>query len=316
VAPAGPVTGGPVGGAAGTRYRHGVPKLTASERAKLPDSAFAYVDSKGRRRLPIHDEAHVRNALARFKQVRFENDEARERARTRLLNAAKRYGIVPVGFITGELRAQHRSAPALPTGYVTFLLTDIEDSTGLLTRLGDRYADVLSGVRKIMRGTLKRTGGIEVDARADELFAVFAQVEGALEAAWSMQRSLAERTWPDGAEVRVRMGVHSGCATLADSAYIGLPVHCAARICSAAHGGQVLVSGETRAAAEEPPPGLGFRDLGRHRLAGLPEPQYLFQLEGEGLRADFPPPRTRTAASRSAESPSFEWIGEPLKHLG
>ena len=76
-------------------------KLSASERAKLPDSAFAYVDSRGKRMLPIHDEPHVRNALARFDQVKFENDAARERARKRLLNAAKRYSIVPVGFLTG-----------------------------------------------------------------------------------------------------------------------------------------------------------------------------------------------------------------------
>jgi hypothetical protein len=78
-------------------------KLTSTDRAKLPDSAFAYVDSKGQRKLPINDEAHVRNALARFDRVAFESDAARERARKRLLNAAKRFGIVPVGFIDGQL---------------------------------------------------------------------------------------------------------------------------------------------------------------------------------------------------------------------
>ncbi|MDQ3580881.1 MAG: hypothetical protein M3495_04355, partial [Pseudomonadota bacterium] len=87
-------------------------KLDASKRTKLPDSAFAYVDSRGKRRLPIHDEAHVRNALARFARVSFENDAARERARVRLLNAAKKYGIVPVGFITGQLRSEQRHAAA------------------------------------------------------------------------------------------------------------------------------------------------------------------------------------------------------------
>ena len=92
-----------------------MPALSASERAKLPDSAFAYVDSRGRRRLPIHDEAHVRNALARFDRVTFEDDAARERARTRLLNAAKKYGIVPVGFITGQLRT--KGATRRPAGW-------------------------------------------------------------------------------------------------------------------------------------------------------------------------------------------------------
>src|SRR5437762_8435235 len=87
-------------------------RLDASKRAGLRDSAFAYIDSRGRRRLPIHDEAHVRNALARFTQVAFEDDAARERARTRLLNAAKKYSIVPVGFITGQLQSAQRDATA------------------------------------------------------------------------------------------------------------------------------------------------------------------------------------------------------------
>src|SRR6266566_1193883 len=87
-------------------------RLDASKRARLPDSAFAYVDSRGRRRLPIHDEAHVRNALARFGRVSFEDDAARERARKRLLNAAKKYGIVPVGFITGQFQSERRHAAA------------------------------------------------------------------------------------------------------------------------------------------------------------------------------------------------------------
>src|SRR3989442_3617957 len=89
-----------------------MPQLTAKKRAQLRNAAFAYVDSKGRRRLPIHDEAHVRNALARFNRVRFEDDAARERARKRLLNAAKKYGIVPVGFITGQIRSEGRHAAA------------------------------------------------------------------------------------------------------------------------------------------------------------------------------------------------------------
>lgn len=87
-------------------------ELSAKARASLPDSAFAYIDSKGRRRLPIHDEAHLRNALARFGRVPFEDDAARERARTKILTAAKKYGIVPIGFITGELEAQAKKAAA------------------------------------------------------------------------------------------------------------------------------------------------------------------------------------------------------------
>src|SRR5467141_741172 len=112
-----------------------MPPLGAKERAQLPDSAFAYVDSRGNRRLPIHDAAHVRNALSRFSQVAFEDDAARDKARTRLLKAAKKYGIVPIGFVRAELQPQRK----LPKGNVTLLLTDIEGSTALLGVLDDRY---------------------------------------------------------------------------------------------------------------------------------------------------------------------------------
>ena len=113
-----------------------MPPLSAKERAQLPDSAFAYIDSRGRRRLPIHDAAHVRNALARFSQVAFEDEGARDRARSRLLRAAKKHGIMPIGFVSAQLQPQRK----LPKGHVTFLLTDIEGSTELLGRLDDRYA--------------------------------------------------------------------------------------------------------------------------------------------------------------------------------
>lgn len=105
-----------------------MPKLTARERARLPDSAFAYIDAQGRRRLPIHDEVHVRNALARFTRVSFEDDATRDAARKRLLKAAKKYGIVPVGFIDGQLKSERLNAEtrsgsidaaSLPTGFVT-----------------------------------------------------------------------------------------------------------------------------------------------------------------------------------------------------
>jgi class 3 adenylate cyclase len=271
-------------------------KLKASERASLPDSAFAYVDSRGWRRLPIHDEAHVRNALGRFDRVAFEDEAARERARKRLLNAAKKYGIVPVGFITGQLRsAQPRAIDltTLPTGMVTFLLTDIEGSTALLTRLGDRYADLLKGVRRIVRHAVLRAGGREVDARADEFFAVFQRAITAIDAAVAMQRTLGERAWPDDLDVRVRAGIHCGRPTLTEGGYIGLSVHTAARICSAAHGGQIVVSAGAKAAIQGPlPSGVRLRSLGRHRLAGLTGAEALFQVQAEGLLTGFPPLRT------------------------
>src|SRR2546430_2259954 len=145
-----------------------VPPLGATARARLPDPAFAYVDSRGQRRLPIHDASHVRNALARFEQVAFEDDAARERARQGLLRAAKRYGIVPLGFFDGQLRkerqqteikARARDIASLPRGTVTFLLTDMEDSTGLLRRLGDGYAALLRDTRALIRASVRDARG-------------------------------------------------------------------------------------------------------------------------------------------------------------
>ncbi len=106
-------------------------KLDAKTRAQLPDSAFAYIDATGKRRLPINDAAHVRNALSRFNQVVFEDEAARGRARLRLLRAAHKHGVAPVGFISAQLQPGRR----LPKGHVTFLLTDIARSTELLSRL-------------------------------------------------------------------------------------------------------------------------------------------------------------------------------------
>jgi class 3 adenylate cyclase len=275
-------------------------RLKASERAKLPDSAFAYVDASGRRRLPIHDEGHVRNALARFDRVAFEDDASRERARTRLLKAARKYGIVPVGFMTGQLRkadAGSGRVAVLPTGFVTFLLTDIEDSTALLERLGRRYSGLLNGVRGIVRRAVLKAGGREVDARADEFFAVFKRSIPAIDAAVAIQRALGERTWADGIECRVRAGVHSGRPSLTDDGYVGLSVHTAARVCSSAHGGQIVVTGEARRALDGSlSAGVRLRSLGRHRLRGLTRPEALFQVEAEGLPTDFPPPRTGAAS--------------------
>src|ERR1700730_12000809 len=282
--------------------------LDAKTRAGLPDSAFAYVDSRGRRRLPINDEAHVRNALSRFNQTTFEDEAARDRARTRLLNAAKKYALVPVGFMTGQLRTQSRQAAAgqavielgaigtpeqleerlrtvlgdptlsvlywsesvgayldgsgqavalpgdtdsrtatlldrlgrpmtalvheptvlkdpelqrtvtaamklaienqwmhseiqarasevrtLPTGFVTFLFSDIEDSTGLVRHLGDRYERFLGDVRRLLRAAIAAAGGREVETRADEMFAVFEQAPAGVGAAVAIQRSVLAR---------------------------------------------------------------------------------------------------------------------------
>jgi class 3 adenylate cyclase len=270
--------------------------LDAATRAKLPDRAFAYIDAQGRRRLPIHDEAHVRNALARFGQVRFESDAAREQARARLLKAARKYRIVPVGFIAGQLHTErelarrHASEPVvLPDGFLTMVMTDVEGSTELGHRLGAAYRDLLQSVRGILPGCVAAHGGHLVDARADESFAVFESPSAALEMAVAAQRDLRSRTWTGDVQCRVRIGIHSGYPTLADGNYLGVPVHTAARVSAAAHGGQVVVSGDTRTAVKGSKlDGVRFRALGSYRLRGLPEPVALFQLAAKGLDTRFP----------------------------
>jgi class 3 adenylate cyclase len=258
--------------------------LTAGERAKLPDSAFAYIDSDRRRRLPIHDEAHVRNALARFNRVVFEDEAARDRTRTKLLRAAKRYGIVPVGFIEGQLR------PKLPTGRLTLLFSDVEDSSRHLVELGDRYGPVLSTVRRIHRSVTRRRGGHEVDAHADEFFAVFADSVAGLEAALEIQRGMAAHPWPDGRAVRVRLGMHTGRPTRTSGGYQGISVHTAARICACSHGGQIVLSRATRAAVAEAST-VELRSLGAVRLRGIGDDHELFQVVAPGLADGFPPLR-------------------------
>jgi class 3 adenylate cyclase len=268
-------------------------RLSAKERAQLPDSAFAYIDSRGNRRLPIHDAAHVRNALARFSQVAFEDDAARDRARNRLLRAAQKHGIMPIGFISAQLQPQKK----LPKGQVTFLLADIERSTELLAQLGDGYASLLRDVRRLARAEVRSAGGREVSARGDDLFAVFERAPAALEGALAIQRAMRARDWPDGNDVRLRIGLHRGRPALTDTGYVGLSVHAAARICFSAHGGQTVMSAAVRAGVVDSlPDGVSLRSLGAWRFQGLPEPMEIFQVEAADLMSDFPPLRSASLA--------------------
>ena len=145
-------------------------QLNAKGRARLPNSAFAYVDARGRRRLPINDESHVRNALARFNQVAFEDDEARERARKRLLIAANRYSIVPVGFVTGQLRSQMSAATAgrlvielgqvpTPAEFERRLRTALRDPTLSVLHWSDAAAGYLDASRSAGRAASRKGPG-------------------------------------------------------------------------------------------------------------------------------------------------------------
>jgi class 3 adenylate cyclase len=200
--------------------------------------------------------------------------------------------------LRGQVEAQTRDARTLPAGQVTFLLTDIEGSTDLLQRLGERYAALLADVRAIIRGSVHHAGGREVDARADEFFAVFERAPAALDTALAIERAVRGRTWPESLKVRLRMGLHSGRPTLTDSGYVGLAVHTVARICAAAHGGQILMSASAReAVGRSRPTGTRVRSLGPHRLRGLRDHQVLYQVDAAGRPSRFPPPRTQADSS-------------------
>jgi class 3 adenylate cyclase len=268
-------------------------RLGAAERARLPDSAFAYIDSQGQRRLPIHDAAHVRNALSRFSQVAFEDDAARDRARSRLLRAAQKHRIMPVGFISAQLQPQRK----LPKGRVTFLLADIERSTELLSRLDVAYADVLAEVRRRVKAAVRRARGHVVSARGDDVFAVFEQAADAVAAALAIQRAMRTGGWPGDEDVRLRIGLHHGRPALTETGYVGISVHAAARICFAAHGDQIVLSSAVHGMLVEPhEDGAGLAALGSWRFRGLPEPLALYQVEVADLPAAFPPLRSAVAA--------------------
>ena len=183
--------------------------------------------------------------------------------------------------------------PDLPRGAVTFLFTDIEGSTRLVKQLRDRYHEVLGAHQRLLREAFARYEGHEIDTQGDSFFVVFANARDAVLAAVEGQRSLAAHSWPEGAAVKVRMGVHTGQASPADGRYIGVAVHRAARIGAAAHGGQVLVSQATQTLLEDEEEDLGIelRDLGSQPLKGLDRPVHLYQVAASGLQTRFPPLR-------------------------
>lgn len=250
--------------------------------------------------MPIHDESHVRNALARFDQVKYESPEAQEEARDRLLKAAKRHGIMPIGFITRQLRlspqaqvAEPSDTPDLPKGMVTLVFTDIEGSTALLRDLDNDYEPLLDIVRDVIRRSVLAAGGVEVEVRADETFSIFEHAAAAVEAAVTFQRIIGTTSFPGEKEVRVRAGLHTGKARLTSNGYIGLAIHKAARVCAAAHGGQIVASHETRSAAGDAVPAdVRQHSLGKHHLSGLSGSHRLYQIEADGLLTDFPSLRT------------------------
>jgi YVTN family beta-propeller protein len=196
-------------------------------------------------------------------------------------------------FLGRDIRRRVGAVPERPTGTVTFLFTDIEGSTRLLQTLRERYADLLSMHAQIIRAAIEEFGGHEIDTQGDSFFAAFARARDAVNAAVAVQRALAAEPWPDGASVRVRMGIHTGEPLVGGERYVGMGVNRGARICAAGHGGQVLLSNTTRELVEDDlPDDIRVVDLGEHQLKDVKRPERIFQLEIDGLPSSFPPLRT------------------------
>ncbi len=198
----------------------------------------------------------------------------------------------------------------LPVGTVTFFFSDLEGSTRLLEALGRDYDDLLARHREIARDAFGRCAAVELGTEGDSFMAVFPAATDAITAAVAIQRATAAEDWPQGATVRVRIGLHTGEARLSGGDYVGLEVHRAARIMATAHGGQILVSDATRSLVERSlAEGLQLLDLGRHRLRDLSTEERLFQVVAAGLPADFPALRTLDATPNNLPAQTSDLVG-------
>jgi class 3 adenylate cyclase len=197
----------------------------------------------------------------------------------------------------------------LPGGTVTFVFTDIEGSTQLLQELGDEaYGEVSGDHRRLVRKTFGSRGGTEIDTQGDAFFFSFPRARDAVGAAVDAQRALRDHEWPEGKEVLVRMGVHTGEPHVGDEGYLGLDVVRAARISAAGHGGQILISETTRALlGNQLPDGVAVHDLGQQHLKDV-QHEHIYELSIDGrslagrpLKTEKPKSAQEDMASRMEE---------------
>jgi class 3 adenylate cyclase len=194
----------------------------------------------------------------------------------------------------------------LPGGTVTFLFTDIEGSTRLMQELGDDYSGVVADHRRLLREVFQAAGGSEVDTQGDAFFYSFPRARDGVRGAVEGQRALAGHEWPGAAEVRVRMGLHTGEPSVGDEGYVGLDVVRAARICSAGHGGQILISETTRALlGNELPERVSVRDLGRQNLKDI-QHEHVYELSLDESQRSFPPLKAGPAPGGDTFEERFE----------
>ncbi|HEY5693714.1 MAG TPA: adenylate/guanylate cyclase domain-containing protein [Gaiellaceae bacterium] len=190
----------------------------------------------------------------------------------------------------------------LPGGTVTFVFTDIEGSTRLLQELGDEaYGRVSGDHRRLVRETFGARGGTEIDTQGDAFFFSFPRARDAVAAAVDAQRALRDHDWPEGRELRVRMGLHTGEPHVGEEGYLGLDVVRAARISAAGHGGQILISETTRALlGNQLPEGVGVHDLGQQHLKDV-QHEHIYELTVDGRTASARPLKTQTPKSRQED---------------
>src|SRR4051812_12194741 len=205
-----------------------------------------------------------------------------------------------------------------PTGVVTLVFTDIEGSTRLLHELADAYIDVLDEHNTRVRTSMTAHGGVEIKNEGDGFLFAFTDPHSAIVACGETQKTLHREDWPHGRRVRVRMGAHRGHVTLFDRDYVGLAVHEAHRVCSAANGGQVVLTSETlEAAGGAIATDMSVTELGAYRLRDFPDPRVLLQANVSGLPTTFP--ALRSAAARrtiALPAPSSRLIGRERELAG
>jgi predicted ATPase/class 3 adenylate cyclase len=196
-------------------------------------------------------------------------------------------------------------------GTRTFLFSDIEGSTRLEQEIGTaRYAEVRERHRELLRTAFTMNGGMEQGTEGDSFFVVFPTARSGLVAAVDAQRAMVAEAWPDGREVRVRMGLHAGEAELVGGSLVGLDINRAARIAAAANGGQVVVSDAIRSlVSADLPEGVRLRPLGSHRLKDLRDPEPLAQVVAEGLPETFPPLRSVDARPNNLPTQLTSFVG-------
>jgi class 3 adenylate cyclase len=183
-----------------------------------------------------------------------------------------------------------------PTGTLTFLFTDIEGSTKLWEHDAQAMQAALARHDEILRSAIEERGGYVFRTVGDAFCCAFLTTPDALEAALEAQRRLLSSEWEHIGTFRVRMALHVGAAEERDGDYFGPPLNRVARLMSAAHGGQVLLSLATQELVRDQLPAeTTLRELGEYRLKDLFRPERVYQLLAPELPSEFPPLRTLDA---------------------